>query len=81
MRLVHDIIDLLSAVTTGICEIHGKPSLECGAAKEAATLGTTVVGGAALGTMLGGRGGTAVGGVLGLLAGLWLNGTGEEAAA
>jgi outer membrane lipoprotein SlyB len=76
--MVHDIIGLISAVSTGICKVHGQASQECGAAKEAATLGITAIGGAALGSALAGRDGAVAGGLLGFLAGLLINESGEE---
>ncbi len=36
--MVHNLIDLISAVVTGYCKIHGTNSKECGAAREAGSL-------------------------------------------
>ncbi len=71
--MVHEMIDLVTAVTTGICEVHGTSSAECGATKEAATLGILAIGGAALGNAIGGRGGALIGGVIGFIAATQVN--------
>ena len=41
----HNLIQLVSAVVTGYCDIHGTDSRECGAVREA---GTILIGGLAL---------------------------------
>ncbi len=71
--MVHDMIDLVTAVTTGICEIHGTSSAECGAAKDVATMGILAIGGAALGNAIGGKAGALIGGVIGFLAATQVN--------
>jgi hypothetical protein len=76
--MVHDLIELISAVASGVCEVHGQTSEECGAAREGATLGIATIGGAALGGALGGRGGALAGVVLGFLAGTLINESDEE---
>jgi len=41
----HNLIQLVSAVVKGYCDIHGTDSIECGAVREA---GTILIGGLAL---------------------------------
>ena len=71
---MHDAITLIRSVVRGVCDIHGEGSPECTAAKEAGTLATTTLVGAALGTAIDGKDGAVAGGILGFLAGLVING-------
>lgn len=74
---MHDVVTLVRAIATGICDIHGEGSPECTAAKEAATLTLATLGGIAVGTAIEGKNGAAPGGMLGFLAGLVINGASE----
>ena len=70
---MHDLISLIRWVVTGVCEVHGKASPKCTAAKEVGTLATTTFAGAAIGSAIDGDGGTVPGGIVGFIAGLVIN--------
>ena len=70
---MHDVVTLVRWAVRGVCDIHGQGSPQCTAAKEAETLATTTLLGAALGTALDDEDGAAAGGILGFVAGLVIN--------
>lgn len=77
--MVHTVVDLLSAWSTGVCEVHGTSAEACGASQELATLGSSLAVGSSIGAAVGRGRGAAVGGMLGLVVGAYLNGLDEPA--